>query len=174
MIEGPGAAKLHRGHDYQELISKIFRYSLGWSDLQWASEKYFALPTAPTATWNDGTRPTDGSFVGESGGCIYSMFFVPGSQHSELFIMRPVSERTGRQDSHFTLKIGFRISAVAIDVASKEVVLLEMFLFIFHCSINTNGSAPPQTAEWRCPFSFLRLQQQDASGIILLACQLAL
>ena len=135
MIEGPGAAKLRRGRDYQELISKIFRYSSGWSDLQWASEKYFAVPTAAIAEWNDGTRPTDPSFVGESGGCIYSIFSVLGSQHSELFIMRPPSERTGRQDSQFTLTLGFHIRAVAIDVASKEVVLLERFLFILRLSI---------------------------------------
>jgi hypothetical protein len=130
MIEGPGAVNLNRGRGYQEFISKILRYSLGWSDLQWTSDMVFGIPIAAKTQWNDGTEPTEPSFAGESGGCIYSVFSVPASRQSELSILRPMSERTGRQLSQFTLKVGFPIRAVAIDTASKEVVLLERFLFI--------------------------------------------
>jgi hypothetical protein len=127
LIVGPGAANLHRGRDYQAFISNILRYSSGWSNLQWTSKKYFTLPSDPNVEWYDGTRPTYPSFVGESGGCIYSISSPPGSSHSQLFAVRPPSERTGRQDTHFTLNVDFHIRGVAIDVASKEVVLLQMF-----------------------------------------------
>ncbi|KAF8223427.1 hypothetical protein L208DRAFT_1381439 [Tricholoma matsutake] len=126
MIEGPGVSNLTRGRGHQEFISKILRYSLGWSDLQWTSESFWGLPTAVNTQWNDGTRPTDPCFVGESGGCIYNVFSVPGLHHSDLYITRPPSERTGREVSQFILKMDFPIRAVAIDVASKHVVLLEL------------------------------------------------
>jgi len=153
MIEGPGVAGLHRGHGYRELISKIFRYSFGWSDLQWTSENIFGLPTAINAQWNDGTRPTDPAFLGESGGCIYNVFFPHGSRHNELSILRPPSERTGRQVSQFILKIDFPIRAVAIDATLKEVVLLERFLFIFFMFFRvSDGPVPPTDRITVMPF----------------------
>jgi len=148
MIAGPNTAHLRRGHGYRAFISKILQYSMGWSDLQWASEKVFVLPTAADAQWNDGTMPADLSFAGESGGCIYNVLYIPASWHCELSILRPPSDRTGRPVTPFKFIVGFSILAVAIDVASKEVVLLERFSFIPIIPGGTDGAVPLQTAKW--------------------------
>ena len=131
MIEGPGASKLYRGRSYQEFISKIIRYSMGWSDLQWTSTSFFAAPTCLEMPWHDGTEPIVSNFMGESGGCIYNMFSPAGLGHSELSILMPPSERTGRHEEYFTMKIGFQICAVAIDATLQEVALLERSFFSF-------------------------------------------
>jgi hypothetical protein len=133
LIEGPGATNLHRGRSYQEFMSKILRYSTGWLDLQWASHMSFGLPCPGNTQWHDGTVPTHLSFVGESGGCIYNVTSILGNAtwYSELTVVRPASQRTGRQVFQFSFKLGFPIRAVAVDSTSLEVVLLERFFYSF-------------------------------------------
>jgi hypothetical protein len=149
MIQGPNTALLRRGESCEKFISSILQYSIGWSDLQWASKKVFALPTAADAQWNDGTRPADLSFGGESGGCIYNVLYFPASGHCELSILRPPSDRTGRPVTQYKILVGFSILAVAIDATSKEVVLLQRFFFTPIIPRGTDGAMPRQaTAKW--------------------------
>jgi hypothetical protein len=133
MIEGPSASTLYRGRSYQEFISKIIRYSMGWSDLQWTSKSVYPAPTHISLPWHDGTRPLVDNFMGESGGCMYTVYSPTGLGYSQLAILRPSSERTGRKlPGYFTMKIDFIICAVAIDSILENVVLLQRSFLISH------------------------------------------
>ena len=154
MIAGPGASILHRGNSYKEFIEKLSRYISGWSDLQWTSQKLFGLPGTVTIQWCDGAVPNESSFMGESGGCVYYVFPPsPWSTHWTLCIFRPPSVRTGREGpSQYLLKLSFAIRAVAIDVVSKEIVLLERSFVIpaviqSHLPVASLHPVRPQTGD---------------------------
>lgn len=129
--EGPAGKKMRKQNPH-EFLAKLDGYSLGWDHLQWSKQQLLgAFPgTGPSTQWADGSGSMGNVFMGESGGCIYSVRpTVPGRPESTVSIYVPPSERRKTKSLTFVYDLTFSIVGVAIDGSCGLFALIPRFRF---------------------------------------------
>lgn len=128
MIPGPIPRHLH-DKPGRDLLQNLRDYCASWTYLTWRDCTPLPLTkTAPGSTkWFDGTRKMGPCFLGESGGCLYSVY--PTGHHpphaSGIVVYQLPSARNGQTLASYKIHVGFKIMAVACDLANDKIVLLQ-------------------------------------------------